>query len=133
MTYALDTNTIIYLLNDNAAVISRRNDAITAGDQFIILRVVDYEIRRGLLYRPAKKKDVLYQSLVAHYGIGEITVPVWNRAAEVYADLRNAGYTVADADILIAACCIENGYTLATNNVGDFQNINGLMIEDWVT
>ena len=132
MTYALDTNIIIHLLNDNPAVISRRNDAIAAGDQFIILRVVDYEIRRGLLYKPSKKKGALYQSLVAHYGIGEITVPVWNRAAEVYSDLRNAGYTVADADILIAACCIENGYTLVTNNVGDFQNINGLVFEDWV-
>ena len=38
---------------------------------------------------------------------------------------------VGDADILIAAFCLENDYTLVTNNTKDFVNIKGLLINDW--
>ncbi|MCL1849031.1 MAG: hypothetical protein FWF83_05105 [Clostridiales bacterium] len=61
-----------------------------------------------------------------------MTAEVWETAASIYADLRRNHFAVGDADILIAAFCIENAYTLVTGNTRDFKNINGLQTEDWV-
>ena len=58
---------------------------------------------------------------------------IWRRAANLYSDLRHKGFTVGDADILIAAFCLENGYTLVTNNTKDFVHIDELMLVDWLT
>jgi tRNA(fMet)-specific endonuclease VapC len=38
------------------------------------------------------------------------------RAAEIYGQLYRTGNLIGDADILIAATCLENGHALATNN-----------------
>ena len=37
-----------------------------------------------------------------------------------------------NADLLIVAFYIVNGYTLVTNNKRHFQLLKGLTIEDWV-
>jgi predicted nucleic acid-binding protein len=54
-------------------------------------------------------------------------------AATVYAALRRSGRTVEDADILISAFCIVNGYTLVTNNTKHFADIDGLQLANWAT
>jgi len=132
MTYALDTNVIIHLLNQNKSVEAKRDEAVAKNERFIIPPVVDYELRRGFLYKPSPKKAPMYFALASHYGIGDMTSQAWFRAADIYASLRRKSLTVADADILIAAFCIVNDYTLITNNTGDFKDIDALTIEDWI-
>lgn len=53
------------------------------------------------------------------------------RAAEIYAELRETGHLITDADILVAAIAITNQLTLVTNNIAHFSRINGLNIENW--
>ena len=36
-------------------------------------------------------------------------------------------------DLLIGVTAIENKLTLVTDNVSDFQNLNDIKIENWVT
>jgi tRNA(fMet)-specific endonuclease VapC len=38
---------------------------------------------------------------------------------------------IGDADILIAAYCLVNDYTLVTNNTNDFNRIDGLKLVNW--
>ena len=132
MTYALDTNTIIHLLKHTPSVLARRDSALANGAQLIIPPYVNYELRRGFRYVKATAKERSYQNLCARYPIGEMRAEVWDLAATIYADLRLASYTVGDADILIAAFCIVDGYTLVTNNTRDFQNISNLQMVDWL-
>jgi len=49
----------------------------------------------------------------------------FNKAAEIRADFEAQGLSVGnnDADVLIAAHCIVNGYTLVTDNTKDFERI----------
>ena len=61
----------------------------------------------------------------------EIRFEILECAAVIYADLRKNGFTVNDADILIAAFCIVNNYTLITDNTKDFVNISGLKFISW--
>jgi len=60
-----------------------------------------------------------------------MNLAAWEEAATIYAQTRKAGRPVDDNDILIAAFCIVNGYTLVTNNTKHFTDINSLLIVDW--
>lgn len=131
MTYALDTNIIIQLLRNDSVVCSSRNTALMRGDDLIIPPIVNYEMRRGFYYRSAPIKEKLYRSLCDQYLCGEMTPNVWDRGARLYADLRNSGLLIDDADILISSFCFVNDYALVTSNTRHFERINGLQIENW--
>ena len=132
MKYALDTNTIIFLLNNDKKVIEKRDETVLAGGRFIIPSIVDYEIQRGLLYKPSPRKEKIYFSLRQYYGVGLIEPEMWVKAAHIYVDLRKRGFTVGDDDIFIAAFCLLNGYTLVTRNTKDFDNIAGINQVNWI-
>jgi len=131
MIYALDTNAIIHLLGHNPTVRSQRDAALERGAQFIIPPYVNFELLRGFHYVQATAKERSYRNLCTWYPIGEMRLETWELAANVYTNLRKSHYTVGDADILIAAFCLIDGYTLITNNTKDFINIHGLQLVDW--
>jgi len=131
MVYALDTNIIIHLLRQAPAVMAHRDATIDKGGTLIIPPYVNFEIQRGFQYVPAPSKEQIYKQLCERCGIGEMNKGAWERAAVLYGDLRKKRLAVGDADLLIAAFCIENDYILVTNNVKHFGLIDGLEIEDW--
>ena len=131
MIYALDTNTISYLLKDNDPVCSKYDNAIDKDDTFIIPIVVYYEVLRGLMANDAKKQMGLFEDLCSQMDILEFTLEDANAASRIYAYRKNNGLSVGDADILIAAQCIARGYALVTNNTKHFEGIEGLQLEDW--
>jgi toxin FitB len=49
-------------------------------------------------------------------------------AGRVYTDLKSAGVTVGNQDILIAGICLANGLPLFTRNTSHFASIRGLAI-----
>jgi len=111
-TYALDTNTLINLIRGNTSVISRYGESLAKKIPIIIPPYVDFEILRGFKYANATGKEKIYQRLCNNCKIGEMRRDMWIKAADLYSDLRHKGFTVGDADILIAAFCIETGCTL---------------------
>jgi predicted nucleic acid-binding protein len=131
MTYALDTNIIIHLLNHTPTVLSRRDAAIRRGIRFVIPPYVNFEIQRGFRYVSAPAKERSYKQICTHCPVGEMSAQSWELAAVLYADMRRVGRTVDDADLLIAAFCIIGGYSLVTNNSRHFEGINGLQLENW--
>ncbi len=54
------------------------------------------------------------------------------RAAGIYADLYKRGELIGDADILIAASALVDGFAIATNNVGHFRRVKTLEVVNWV-
>ena len=70
--------------------------------------------------------------LCLRYSIGKMQPKTWKLAVEIYADLWKKRFTIGEMDILIAAFCIENNYTLVTANIKDFENIDGLKFVNWV-
>ena len=132
MTYGLDTNIIIAILGNDKNVEENWEAAVASDSRFIIPPAVDYEIQRGLLYKPSPKKEKIYFSIRQHYGVGIMTPEMWVKSAHIYVDLRKNGFTVGDDDIFIAAFCLLNGYTLVTRNTKDFENIAGLQQVNWI-
>jgi tRNA(fMet)-specific endonuclease VapC len=56
---------------------------------------------------------------------------VWSEFSKRKARQQELGRTVADLDLLIAACATYHGLILATLNSRDFKKIEGLAWEDW--
>ena len=136
MIYALDTNTISNLLRGEGN--NERNfqqEIILAGNLYTIPHIVVFEIKRWLLDKPSKQLqdfaqnfNILFQSVENE---ADMPVAVWNKAAEIYIALKQKGQLIKDSDILIAAYCLVNGYTLATRNIKDFIRVDGLNLVNW--
>ena len=132
MTLALDSNMIIHLIHGTESVRMEYRNTHLQGISIMIPPYVDYEICKGLYYVKASAKLRSYQNICRICDIGEMNRNIWRCAANLYSDLRRKGFMVSDADILIAAFCMENGCTLVTNNTKDFANIEGLTLTDWL-
>ncbi|WP_349645226.1 type II toxin-antitoxin system VapC family toxin [Candidatus Parabeggiatoa sp. HSG14] len=66
-----------------------------------------------------------------------ISVVDFNQAyAEQYshirASLRKKGRPTGETDALIAAIALAHNATLVTDNIKHFQNIDGLVLENWL-
>jgi tRNA(fMet)-specific endonuclease VapC len=70
--------------------------------------------------------------LLSDIEIDNIDVSMLDTAAAEYARIKKAGQPTSDADLLIAAYCIERWYTLVTNNVRHFEIIKGLSFVNWI-
>jgi len=136
MTYVLDTNTVSYFLRGEGNVDSYfQKEVVSAGNPYAIPCIVAYEVWRWLHDKPtgqikafARQFDILFTNVQDK---AQMTVNIWMKAADVYIDLKQKGQLIGDADILIAAYCLANNYTLVTNNPSDFGRINGLTHVNW--
>lgn len=132
-TFALDTNIISYLIKGNKDISARIARETARGNEIVIPPIVYFEIKRGLLAIGATKQMQMFDKLCENTMVGELDRAVLDVAANTYATLRQAGQPVEDSDILIAAYCIRNVYTLVTNNVKHFEAIDGLKFVNWVS
>ena len=131
MTYTLDTNIVSYFIQNDVGIITKIREIIIANNSIVISPVTYYEIRRGFKYKAVPKKEHAFARMCTLYPIGEMSLPIWEQASEIYATCRKAGVTIEDSDILIGAFSIVNGYTLVTNNACHFNSMSGLKYIVW--
>ncbi|GHV89085.1 hypothetical protein AGMMS50267_14450 [Spirochaetia bacterium] len=132
IVYALDSNTVSYFLRKNEKVTKKVWNAVPEGNQIIIPNIVYYEVKRGLLSITAPRKTATFNQLCKSYSVGTIDKETAEIAATIYSKLRKKGRLIEDADLFIAAFCLQNGCTLVTNNGDHFKNVDGLQIDNWV-
>ena len=131
MIYALDTNIISYFIKDNQHIISQFRAVLAAGYSIVIPPAAYYEVQRGFRHKSAPRKEKAFVKMCNLYSVGEMSLSIWEQAADIYGYTRKAGNPIEDTDILIAAFCIVNGYTLVTNNVKHFNGIEDLQLVNW--
>jgi tRNA(fMet)-specific endonuclease VapC len=132
IVYALDTNIISYYLSKNQTIGNKIKAVVNNGNKVIIPEITYYEIRRGLLSKFAPVKTAIFNDFCNLFDVGISNKETAEMAASVYSKLQKQGKLIEDADILIAAFCLQNKYTFVTNNVKHFENIDGLQVENWV-
>jgi predicted nucleic acid-binding protein len=132
MIYVLDSNIISYMLKSDVTVLAKYRAEESKGNDFIIPAIVFYEVQRGLLALQLKKRLHEFEKLCQKVRYAEFDKPVWQKATNIYASLRHEGILIDDADIFIAAFCINNACTLVTNNTKHFDRINELAHVNWV-
>ena len=97
----------------------------------MIAPIAYYEVRRGRLATDSERRMRKFEELCEMFMVGQLDNSILDIAATIYANLRAIGRIIDDADIFIASFCIRHGFTLVTNNVKHFTNIDGLIFEDW--
>ncbi len=119
-------------MKSNEKVKRRAQETILLGDDIFINGVSYYEIKRGLLAKDARKQLQFFDQLCKEYGLVLLdNQAIFDRAAEIYAELQRKGELIGDADILIAAITDTRNFTLVSDD-GDFDKIPGLRVENWL-
>ena len=136
MIHALDTNTISFLLRPsrNQEVVQRFNDMVGQGGEYVIPPLCYYEIFWHLLRKDAKVQLQVFERLYNDsFQNSKMREADFILAAKLKANLVEKGTPIGnkDADIFIAAYCLNNGYTLVTDNTNDFERIEGLQVINW--
>jgi tRNA(fMet)-specific endonuclease VapC len=127
----LDTDILSAMMRKNPVVIAKASTYLAQHSQFTISIITRYEILRGLKAKGATQQAIRFEQFCEKNQILSITDHVIVQAAEIYADLYKRGELTGDADILIAATALVNGFGVATNNEEHFRRINGLHVENW--
>ena len=127
----LDTDILSELFKGNAIVKARTSEYIKEHDRLIISHIAKYEILKGLKAKKAQKQIDAFMMFCKVNIVLPITDDVITKAADIYANLREQGTIISDADILVASIAITNNLVLITNNTNHFSRIQGLQLGNW--
>ena len=130
MTFALDTNTLIYFFKGMGAV--EQQLLAVPPSNVAIPAVVLYELELGLALstQPQKRRKQL-QSLRETVRILPFDEDAAVCAAQIGAELKKSGKPIGPMDTLIAGTTLAAGATLVTHNHREFQRVRGLQVVDW--
>ncbi|MBE7422355.1 MAG: type II toxin-antitoxin system VapC family toxin [Zoogloeaceae bacterium] len=131
MTWLLDTCTVSDFVKGQAGVLARLKT--TPPQSISISAVTRMEIEYGLQLHPARTEKL---APVIDAFLASITVlPFENADAKaagtIRAVLQKRGRPIGAYDIMIAGTALTRGLTVVTSNVGEFDRIEGLRVENW--
>jgi tRNA(fMet)-specific endonuclease VapC len=133
MTYILDTNIVTKILKGKLSIKKRLLNLIIEGNEILINAITYYEIKRGLLDSNALKKLMIFNQLCREFGLIFLDDKlIFDEAAEIWTKLKKRGKLINDADILIASIAKTKNCILVSNDT-DFNRIQGLKVENWLT
>jgi len=132
MNYIIDTNIITAYLKGNDNIFDKINEIILRGKEVFINGISYYEIKRGLLYKNAKKQLRKFEIMCETCNFMSLdNVNIFDKASNIYSELRRKGKLIEDADILISSISLIKNCILVSNDT-DFNRIDGLKIENWL-
>ncbi|HLX85096.1 MAG TPA: type II toxin-antitoxin system VapC family toxin [Terriglobales bacterium] len=134
MTYLLDTNACIALINDRTpSVRTRLRKALDADHEVMVSSVVAFELWYGVAKsgRPeanARLVEAFFAGPVRLLGFESEDAKV---AGRIRAALEAVGKPIGAYDLLIAGQAVRHGLTLITANGREFARVKRLDWEDW--
>jgi tRNA(fMet)-specific endonuclease VapC len=131
LRYMLDTNICIYVIKNRPEGLRERFNRLA--DQLCISAVTLAEIIYGAEKSARQIENI---KVVEQFAARVDVLPFGERAATHYgqirADLERAGHPIGFHDMMIGGHARSEGLTLVSNNVREFQHIEGLRIDNWV-
>ena len=132
MTYLLDTNICIELMNERDSHAARKLASVSPRE-IRLCAVVKAELYHGA-YKSGREMNL---NLVRAFSASFESLPFDDLAAEAYGRLRTAlekqGRLIGPNDLLIASIALAHGVTLITHNTEEFKRVPDLTLEDWQT
>jgi tRNA(fMet)-specific endonuclease VapC len=130
--WMLDTNICSYILKNRPVSVREK---LKACDIVTISSIVYAELRYGIALSP-KQQQASRQAQLDQL-LSLLNIIDWNPlAAEHYADIRAVlkmqGNIIGNMDLLIAAHARSLSAILVTNNIREFERVDGLQVENWV-
>ena len=134
MSYLLDTNACIALINDApASVRSRFQKTSRSGALIYVSVVVTFELWYGVAKSARRALNV--QRLETFLSGPVMMLPFDDEdsrvAGSIRAVLEVSGKPIGAYDLLIAGQALARQLTLVTANVSEFSRVKGLSWQDW--
>ncbi len=128
--YLLDTDTLIYFLKGNEAVIGSFKAHM---DTPKAISVITYG---ELVYGCRKSQRTTTNLAKVHrlaeiYPVIDVTRSVMDSFGDIKAQLSASGNTVDDFDLLIGCTALTLNYAVVTNNTRHYEKIPGLKVMNW--
>lgn len=133
MIYMLDTNILIYLIRNRPAAVAERINALPPEDSLCMSFVTYAELLKGA-ERSLRKDEVLRQlgALVRQVPVlYQADAALCTHHAHHAARLQSAGTPIGANDLWIGCHALAHGCVLVTNNLREFERIEGLPLENW--
>ena len=132
MLFMLDTNMCSYIIRDNPKGIFEKLKEVEQDHVIALSSIVVSELFYG-----ASKKGSAKLIKVVNIFVEQFTIYDYNKAsAKAYANIRTTlekkGQVIGVHDMLIAAHALSLGATMVTNNVKEFERVEGLSVENWI-
>lgn len=126
----LDTNLCVRVLRNKPAVFRDRFNA--EASSLCISSIVLYELLYGAAKsaRPTENRNGV-EAFAERLQILEFDADAALHAGEIRAELERAGNVIGGYDLLIAGHARSRGLIVVTNNVREFDRVDGLRCEDW--
>ena len=131
MTYLLDTNICIYIINEQPVHVVQR--LIQAGRESLAISTVTVaELAFGIAKSKREGSRIKLENFLSQFPIVD-----WNQeAAWMYGHVRKAleakGQRIGERDLLLACQALALDATMVTNNTREFERVDGLKWENWV-
>ena len=130
MSFALDTNTLIYFFRGEGQVAACLWEVPPGAVG--IPAVVLYELRTGIAKSSAPQKRARQLgALLRHVQVLPFGIEEAQAAAKIRARLEAEGRPIGPMDTLIAGTAVATGATLITRNLKEFGRVPGLAVADW--
>ena len=134
MTYLLDTNACIALINGKpAGVRPRFQRVVQKGARVSVSTIVAFELWYGVAKSSQKEGNT---NRLEIFLSGPLSLLPFDEedakaAGKVRAEIEAAGRPIGAYDLLIAGQALRHKMTLVTANTKEFQRVPGLAFEDW--
>lgn len=132
MRYMLDTNICIYLIKHKPLQVFEKLQEHNP-DEICISAVTYAELVHGVEKSKAVERNRLALTiLLSNIEILDFDMKAAEEYGRIRADLEKKGTPIGLLDMMIAGHAKSLGYTVVTNNVGEFKRVEGLQYENWV-
>ena len=131
MTFLLDTDICIYILNESSPKLRAHLEAMEPKN-IVVSALTEAELLYGALHSGNPKKN---QERVKRFLPPFLTLPFDSDAAVQFAQIKELlvkkGRLIGAIDMLIAAIAKSHDLTIVTNNLRHFEEVPDLKVENW--
>jgi len=128
----LDTNICIYIIKQKPLNVKQKFESFEIGE-LCISSITVSELMYGV-YKSQKIERNLeaLENFLMPFEIVEFNLDAAIAYGKIRAALEKKGQVIGGMDMQIAAHAMSLGMTVITNNVKEFQRVDGLLLENWV-
>jgi len=130
MSYLLDTNICIYIINNRPEKVLQRFRKERIGNVGIS-SITASKLTYGVVKSASERNRLALELFLAPLEIYPFDESVIWHYGEVRADLEKRGKPIGALDTMIAAHALALNSILVTNNTREFNRVEGLHYENW--
>ncbi len=133
MKYLLGTNICIVLIRQKSAAVLQRLVSQKPGDvgiSSITLAELVYGVEKSV---QVEQNRAALQQFILPLEVADFDQLAASAYGKIRVELERAGQVIDSMDMLIAAHALSLDAILVTNNVREFQRVDGLVLEDWIS